>query len=201
MTPVINSSRVFALEDEPCFAQRFPVLHAKKVIGEGVFSCVFEGTTPETVLKLTVDEAYYRFILEHGHGNGIPRLIKDWGSVDNEVHGALYLVEIQKLIALKRWDHDDLILERDAVIGFVGYKVAMNEQIMQPVSCQHGHARALDEVREADMFSPSVSHAMTAIAAFLRSSDLDLLLDLSNPENYMTDGKQLFITDPLLLVM
>lgn len=193
--------RVLGLEDVPGFPGPFPVLGGKAVVGEGVFSIVFEGTSAATVLKLTVDESYYEFIRAHGDGNGIPKLFKDWGSAHSTIHGALYLVEVQRLMPLKRWDHDNLILERDAVMGSVGYRVAMSELVDDGIPCQTGHANALDEVRNTRMFSKPVAAALSSIGQFLRTSDLDLLLDLSNPDNYMTDGKRLYITDPFLMVM
>lgn len=195
------SGPVFTEEDAYGVEHLFPILFGKKEIGTGCYSRAFEGTTPDTVLKLTVDQPYYDFIRLHGSGEGIPKLHKDWGTADDEVHGQLYLVEIQRLMPLKRWDHENLILERDAIIGSVGYRVAMSELIDDGLPCQTGHANALDEVRDTRMFSEPIAEALTSIGQYLRTSDHDLLLDLSNPDNFMTDGTRLYITDPFLMVM
>lgn len=65
-----------------------PALKGKKLIGTGQYSGVFEGSNPNTVLKLSIDRASYVFhtsyMLDH-QSSHITKVIKDYGIVGNFV--------------------------------------------------------------------------------------------------------------------
>lgn len=195
MTDSLN--KVFFIQDLAFYRSKFPVLAGKQMIGDGCFSYVFEGTKKSTVLKLTCDSVYAEFIRLKGGEFGIPKLMNDYGSVYTELYGEVFLFEIERLRPLSKWDHDGMILERDAISSAVSYKVALSEIESGLMPCQVAHAAALDEVRMSGIFSDSASSALSAIAEYMKVTDLDVLLDLQNPDNFMTNGRHLIITDPL----
>lgn len=191
----------FELDDGPRYLDCFPILKDKELIGIGEFSLVFGGTRANTVLKLTDDAVYLEFIRMKSGTNGLPRLIRDYGVAQGPDGKEVGLVEINRLLPLRKWHHDDLILERQAISGAISWRVAMSEVHSGMMPCQQCHAEALREVRESKMFSKGVNQALDAIADYMDVTEKDVLLDLGNLNNYMTDGKRLIITDPLMEVM
>lgn len=192
-----SPNKVFFIQDLAFYRSKFPILAGKQIIGDGCFSYVFKGTEKSTVLKLTCDSVYAEFIRLKGGEFGIPRLMNDYGSVYTELYGEVFLFEIERLRPLSKWDHDGMILERDAISSAISYKVALSEIESGMMPCQVAHAAALDEVRMSGIFSDSASSALSAIAEYMKVTDLDVLLDLQNPDNFMTNGRHLIITDPL----
>lgn len=193
-------SYVFKLTDAPGYLAHFPVLKSRNKVGRGQFSVVFEGSSAETVLKLTCDEVYVDFLRRKAGTPGLPRLIHDYGSMPSPEHSAVFLVELSKLYPLHKWDHTELILERNALANAVDYKLALNELYCPMAPCQQMHALALLEVQSTGLFSPAASAALEAIADYLEQTSHDVLLDLANLANYMTDGSRLIITDPVVMV-
>lgn len=191
----------FELEDVPGYVERFPQLAGKKPIGTGEFSLVFDGTRADTVLKLTNDAVYLEFIRMKSGTAGLPKLVQDYGVMEGLDGKEVGLVEITRLLPLRKWSHDDLILEREAISGAVSWRVAMSEVTSGMMPCQQCHAEALREVRASKMFSKGINRALDAIADYMDITEKDVLLDLGNLSNYMTDGKRLIITDPLMEVM
>lgn len=195
---------VLRTEDLSDLHIHFPMLKDKAVLGKGVFSRVYEGSKPDTCYKLTMDAVYCRFMKQYGNVPGIPRLHRFCGDIPSPVHDRLYLLEIQRLMPLRKWDHERLILERNALMHLVDYRVDVNEREVRTLVDWPGrlrHAAALTECRDIGIFSESIRSALTAIALFMTEEGDDLLLDLMNPQNYMTDGQDLYITDPFNLIM
>lgn len=195
-----SSEQVFRPADLSYFIEKFPDLAGKAIIGKGCFSYVFEGNHPDTVLKLTCDMVYRDFILSKGSKVGLPKLFKNCGTIESTEFGSVSLLEIGRLTPLDKWDHERMVLERDAVSSAIEFKVAMSEIDTGMMPCQVAHAMALRDIRRTSMFSPAVGSALTAISQFMEETEHDVLLDLRNPANYMTDGKSLIITDPLIMV-
>lgn len=187
----------FELEDAPGYLGAFPVLLDRKQIGAGEFSVVYEGTKPDTVLKLTCDAAYVDFIRSHAGTPGLPKFVKHRGKMKTPTHGLVHLIEIPRLMALS---DEGMILEREAIMSAVTFRVQASERFNGIVACQECHASALHELSLCQIFSAGMRAALAAIAAFLRATTHDVLIDLTNPDNYMTDGRQMIITDPLLMV-
>lgn len=193
-------SQVFHLADYILYVEKFPSLTGRKIIGRGCYSYVFESDNPHTVFKLTCDPVFSEFVRLKSGNPGVVRVIRDYGSVEVESLGTVSLFELERLSHLKKWDHDNLILERDALRNTVSFKIAMSEVDTGMMPCQVAHAMALEEVRQTRMFSDTVGSALTAISDYMKTTELDVLLDLGNPDNFMTDGRSLIITDPLMLV-
>lgn len=193
-------SQVFHLADFVMYAQKFPCLVGKNMIGQGCFSYVFESGNPNTVLKLTCDPVFAEFARLKSGQPGVVKIVHDYGSIESNELGQVSLFELERLSHLKKWDHDRLILERDAVASAITFKIAASEIDTGMMPCQVAHAMALEEIRKSQMFSDSVGSALSAISDYMRQTELDVLLDLGNPDNYMTDGRSLIITDPLMLV-
>lgn len=187
----------FELEDAPGYLDAFPVLADKEVIGKGEFSVVYDGTRPDTVLKLTCDAAYVQFIKQSAGRPGLPAFVRQIGTMKCRDHGSIYLIEIPRLHVVL---DETMMLERDAVIAAITYSVAKSERFNGIVPCQECHAGALQELSMCGVFSYAIRQALAAIARFMRKTKHDVLVDLRNPDNFMTDGKSLIITDPLLMV-
>lgn len=91
--------------------RRESILAGKKPIGRGAFSVVFEGTRPNTVLKLTADPTAYALLndgvakVSHWH---YPRVVKNYFCVadvrlgDEEV--PVWLYEVERLQHVKGKD-------------------------------------------------------------------------------------------------
>jgi len=195
-----QDSQVFHLADFVMYTEKFPCLVGKKVIGRGCYSYVFEGESPGTVLKLTCDPVYAEFLRLKSGEPGVTKLVHDYGSIESNELGQVSLFSIERLHHLKKWHHDNMILERDALLSTISFKIAMSEIDTGMMPCQVAHAEALEEIRQSRMFSDSVGSALSAISDYMKQTELDVLLDLGNPDNYMTDGRSLIITDPLMLV-
>lgn len=191
--------QVFTLARLPNYKKVFPQLKDRKKLGRGVFSIVYEGSE-DTVLKFGCDPAYYDFIKAKGGSEGLPKLVNDFGTVTDKYGEEVFLVEIEKLKPLHKWDHERLILQRDALIGMVSYKIAESEIRSGMVPAALYQADALRGVAESCMFDWSVRSGLRALADFFEHTDLDVTLDMANPENYMTNGSDLIITDPVMMI-
>lgn len=193
-------SQVFHLADFVMYIEKFPCLAGKQMIGQGCYSYVFESDSPNTVLKLTCDPVFAEFARLKSGQPGVVKVVQDYGSIESNQFGQVSLFELERLSHLKKWHHDSLILERDAVSKAIMFKIAMSELESGMMPCQVAHANALKEIRKAGLFSETVGSALNVIADYMEETELDVLLDLGNPDNFMTDGSRLIITDPLMLV-
>lgn len=96
-------------------ARNHPTLKSKKLIASGMFSGVYEGNSPETVLKLTICPASYAMLTDSRFADNphATKLINDYGQVGEFMTGTniietkltkpvkrlvpMYLVEIERL--------------------------------------------------------------------------------------------------------
>lgn len=81
-----------------------PALAGKPCLARGTFSAVFEGTRPETVLKLTMDRSNYAYMTDGLSPDGPhkPELFEDHHIVGEASTGEdLYLIEVERLAPLK----------------------------------------------------------------------------------------------------
>lgn len=97
-----------------------PMLRGQKLIGSGQFSGVFEGIAPNTALKLSIDEASYKFhtrLKGHESAKHFSRMTDDFGIVGTfttsknvtrttltnpiELNVPIYLYEVEKLEKIK----------------------------------------------------------------------------------------------------
>lgn len=85
-----------------------PDLKGKKPIARGCFSAVFEGTRPNTVIKVTMDDIGY-YMLNDGmfgiRGKHFPKVIKNHGEIGS-IHRrgrnfSIYAFEMEKLEKLQ----------------------------------------------------------------------------------------------------
>lgn len=186
--------------DRELIIEKFPVLAGKNIVGRGCYSIVFE-CTENTVLKLTCDPVYPDFVRSKSGVPGVPKLVNDYGSFFCPEYGNISLLEVVKLRQLDRWDHETMFLESRAVASAVDFRLAARELGETPELGKASHAKALRDLTASKMFSASVSWALLAISNFIEKSDHDVVLDLQNPSNFMTDGTNLVISDPLVPVL
>lgn len=193
----------FELEDVPDYLARFPVLNGKAQLGKGEFSVVFEGCCPQTVFKLTADFTTVNLLLI-GRENGCDGMVEfvDYhGYMESPEHPeGVHLVELKRLKEICPCDHRTLYYERESVIAAIRHRIMESDRFEGLVPAQERYAGALHELAKSNLFSLSISRALEWIANFMKQSTRDLLHDLCNPANYMTDGKRLIITDPLVTV-
>lgn len=187
----------FELEDAPGYLDAFPVLADKEVIGKGEFSVVYQGARPDSVLKLTCDAAYVEFIRQVAGQPGLPSFVRYYGRMQVPIYGYVHLIEIPRLSLVI---DENMRLEREAVMSAIAFRLSVNEQFNGIITCQECHADALTELSLCQHFSKAIRAALAVIAAWLRKTKHDVLLDLGNPDNYMTDGRSLIITDPAMMI-
>lgn len=193
----------FELEDVPGYLARFPELKGKAQLGRGEFSVVFEGSCPNTVLKLTADETTVNLLLlgRIKGCDGIVEFIEYHGFMDSPEHpGGVHLIELKRLQVLEPDTHRSLYYERESIMATIRHRIMESDRFEGILPAQERHAGALQELAASNLFSSHISKALEWIASFMRASTLDLLHDLCNPANYMTDGHKLIITDPLVTV-
>lgn len=193
----------FELEDVPGYLARFPELKGKAQLGRGEFSVVFEGSCPNTVLKLTADETTVNLLLlgRIKGCDGIVEFIEYHGFMDSSEHPkGVHLIELKRLQNIDPCDHRSLYYERESIIATIRHRILESDRFEGILPAQERHAGALQELALSNLFGHSISRALEWIANFMRASTLDLLHDLCNPANYMTDGKRLIITDPIVTV-
>lgn len=193
----------FELEDAPDYLAQFPVLKNKAILGRGEYSVVFEGSEPDTVLKLTVDETTVEFLISGRIQGcaGLVEFITYHGCMDSAEHTqGVHLVELRRLQVVEADTHQAMYWERESVIATIRHRILESDRFEGLIPAQERHAGALQELSLSNLFSESISKALSFIAAFMKTSPLDLLHDLCNPANYMTDGSSLIITDPLVTI-
>ena len=196
-------SHNFELEDVPGYLERFPELRGKAPIGRGEFSIVFEGSCKETVYKLTVDETTVNFLLlgRINGCDGLVEFVEYLGHMESAEHPqGVHLLELKRLQEICPCDHRKLYFERESVIAAVRHRIEESDRFVGVIPAQERYAGALEELARSQLFSPFISKALLWIAKFMQASTLDLLHDLCNPANYMTDGQNLIITDPLVTI-
>lgn len=189
--------------DVPDYLAQFPVLKGKEQIGNGEFSVVFEGSCPNTVLKLTADYTTVNLLLlgRVKGCDGIVEFIEYHGCIDSPEHpDGVHLIELKRLQNICPSDHRPLYWERESIIATIRHRILESDRYEGILPAQERHAGALQELALSNLFSHPISNALEWIANFMRASTLDLLHDLCNPANYMTDGHRLIITDPLVTV-
>lgn len=164
---------------------------------------VFEGSEPDTVLKLTVDETTVGFLIGSRVQGciGLVEFISYHGYMDSREHPqGVHLVELKRLQAVEADTHRAMYWERESVIATIRHRVMESCRYEGIMPAQERQAGALQELSLSNLFSESISKALAFIAAFMKTSPLDLMHDLLNPANYMTDGHRLIITDPLVTI-
>lgn len=189
-------SHHFELEDVPSYLGRFPVLKDKAVIARGEYSIVFEGTRSDTVLKLTCDHISASFARKHGNPTFCP-VLEFHGELESFDHKSVVLLELPRLREVSWCEDRKMFMERDMVMAAAKYLIAESEQFNGIVDCQQCHAGALEDLADSGIVSPSIRQGLTTLANWLRQTTHDVMIDLCNPDNFMTDGRTLIITDPI----
>lgn len=89
-------------------ARQIPELKGKKPIGRGVFTAVFDGTRPDTVLKLTVDSRAYGLLNDGVYfcgGPHFPKVTRNFGDMGDveiaEQSYTIFLYEVERLERLR----------------------------------------------------------------------------------------------------
>lgn len=194
----MSEGQFFTLEDAPDYLDAFPILKGLEVLGWGQFSVVFKGRGGKrgTVYKLTCDEGYKDFILSHAGTPGLPRFATLHGEMDC-AHGSCWLIELPRLATL---EDEDMILEREALVNAVSYRLNSWDKFRGIEDAQSLMAAALRQVSGSGLFSSGMVQALNAMSAYMSNTKHDLLLDLVTRDNFMTDGDRLIITDPFVTV-
>ncbi len=94
---------------------RHPALKGKRALARGTFCAVFEGSTPSTVYKLTLDRSHYAYMTDglSPSGDFKPRLIEDFGTIGQTTSGLeLYLLEVERLEKLPRGNSAAQVIRR-----------------------------------------------------------------------------------------
>ncbi|MFC2996391.1 hypothetical protein ACFODO_14190 [Acinetobacter sichuanensis] len=78
-------AKIFVLSDKAVLniRKKHPALKGKKLIASGQFSGVFESDNPNTVLKLSIDDMSYKFLLGESatQSDSLVKVVKDYGIV------------------------------------------------------------------------------------------------------------------------
>lgn len=83
-------------------AMRDHGLTSKKRIGRGVFCAVFEGDTPDSVLKLTADWTMRESMVFYFNDPAFPTVLEDYGYVgEQEEDCSLWLLKTERLTRLR----------------------------------------------------------------------------------------------------
>ena len=88
-------------------ARYHPALRGKPALARGEFSAIFEGSRPDTVLKLTADASHYAYMTDGYAPDGPhkPELIADLDEVGEAATGeTLYLLEVERLAPVRKQD-------------------------------------------------------------------------------------------------
>lgn len=127
--------KIFTLNDPDVkkIRQSHPALKGRKLIGSGQYSGVFESDNPDTVLKLSIDEASYLFHNDaflRPESHHFSQAVRDFGRVGTfttsknvtrtkltnpvELQVPIYLYEIEKLHKIPQGTPNSLLSRRIA---------------------------------------------------------------------------------------
>lgn len=182
--------KIFTLNDPIVkeIRRSHPVLQGRKLIGSGQFSGVFEGTTPDTVLKLSIDEASYLFhtdnLLKPTDGHHFTQVKFDFGRVGTfttsknitrtalsnpvELNVPVYLYEVEKLQKITPNSDNAKIVKRLT-------KDWRDQDVLS--TCQDIRSRARDiafKLRDMAFYqhvNPTIMDALDEIADFMMDYD------------------------------
>jgi hypothetical protein len=125
-------TNVISLKDFAVARLRYshPAFKGTKLLARGSFSGVYSMPQTDRVLKLTTDSRHMSYLTDIASPAGIhkPRVLNNHGQVGNtEDNLALYLVEVEKLKAVRRGTENGLLARR--VIRFVSSERRYPEDI------------------------------------------------------------------------
>lgn len=92
-----------------------PAFRGTKFLARGSFSAVYSTPQPNRVLKLTTDSSHMSYLTEGCAPSGVhkPRVLQNYGHVGTtEKDLALYLVEVEKLLPVRRGTINGLLARR-----------------------------------------------------------------------------------------
>lgn len=107
---------------------------------------------------------------------------------------------LRRLQEIDPYIFPNMYWERESVMAAIRHRILESDRFEGIIPAQERYAGALHELAMSSLFSRSISKALEWIASFMKTSPIDLIHDLCNPANYMTDGVRLIITDPLVTV-
>lgn len=194
-------------------ARQHPAIKGKKLLATGQFSAVYEGSTPDTVHKLTVDPAAY-WLFNDGvvgvAGKHFPKTVNDFGSIgDTVVHANLragrprevpiFLYEQERLVPLPMKSEQRRLASK---IIKAARAASGNSQLFKGFSSTH-RARDVDdakltlnELSNTEELPVSLREAAYELSKFCDYYD-DLFLDM-HYGNFMVrpETGDLIFSDP-----
>lgn len=177
-------------------ARNHPAIKGRNLLGAGQFSAVFEGSRPDTVLKLTVDPAGYWLFNDdvvRCQGRHFPTTGEDYGQIDEVVVHAnltngrprqvpIYLYEQERLEKLSQKSDQRKLAK--SIINLS--RQASNDPIYIDTCAKRRHPRLrdVDDARltlqvmgRSQELPESVREAIGNLESFCQHFD-DLFLDL-----------------------
>jgi hypothetical protein len=183
-------------------ARHMPELKGKNPIGRGVFTAVFEGTRPDTVLKLTVDSRAYGLLCDGVlccDGPHFPKVTRKFGQVgDVNIRGEdfpLYLYEVERLERLKGGT-----LASKQAHALIKLAYSASAQTPGEASDDDYSAQTLDHLVSFADEHPLLTGTLTAAVDMLRSwvhSNDEVSMDMHRANFMMTGAGTLVINDPI----
>lgn len=162
---------------------RHPLLRGKRALARGTFSAVFEGASPTTVLKLTLDRSHYAYMTDYLAPQGVfkPRLVQDFGAIGQTTRGfELYLLEVERLEKLPRGNPSARVVRR--VVKHYrdsGYK---------DLPCEASAVKELDE---------GFARFLADLNVFISNFDCRFDGKVGNNFLYRPSEDQLVVSDPV----
>lgn len=188
-----------------------PMLQGQKLIGSGQFSGVFEGIAPNTVLKLSIDEASYKFhtrLKGHKSAKHFSRMTDDFGIVGTfttsknitrtaltnpiELNVPIYLYEVEKLEKIKpKTDNRKLAMRLTKDWRSIDH-AALHEDYCKRVG------KIVSVLADQDYYrsQPSILQSLDFIAEFMLDYD-GAFVDLHGANMMQRDDGTFVFSDPV----
>ena len=160
-----------------------PALRGKRVLARGTFSAIFEGASPASVLKLTVDPAQYAYMTDGLSPDGQlkPVLLEDHSQIGETSSGEdVFLIEVERLAPLAR--------------GAEGYRVMRR---VLALYARNGHKLLPEDPAEVKGMTQLMSSFFAQINWFC--INFGYRIDAAMGQNYMqrTSDGSLVASDPV----
>ena len=155
------------------------LIKGRKEIGRGAFSIVYEGDTPDTVLKLTVDHVAYMFLNDgakrcwHDEERSVfTRVTKDHGIVgEARCYNSSYNVYVFECERLNRIHGNSSIAKKGAIKRFIRSYSNSFGKVKSPMPLAQVRREAVVQMTSVDMESDIMNEAVMVLADFIRHVD------------------------------
>lgn len=188
-----------------------PILKGKKLIASGQYSGVFEGTTPETVLKLTIDAPSYVFHSLYMRSHGLPKkhftqVVADYGVVGEFVIAKnipvtaitkptnlcvpIYLYECERLEKLPtKTDNSKLVMKISTLVKQAMFAAEYTTQAQRGVD-------VIEVLMKASFVPDSLRHDLIVLRDFFKETN-DVFIDIHRANFMQRSNGELVLSDPI----